>query len=106
MLARDDKPDRTVFRLWVKEEPPPRLSVLLGDCVHNLRSSLDHIVWQLVLANGRSPGKHAQFPILDKPPKGIFSPNDIRGVSEEARALIESVQPYQAGARAREHFLW
>src|ERR1700686_281492 len=31
---------------------PDDISLIIGDAVHNLRSSLDHLAWQLVLANG------------------------------------------------------
>src|SRR6267378_798859 len=64
MLVRDDSAEGTAFAFWVKDEPPPRLSVILGDCLHNLRSALDHIAWQLVLANGEKPGRDTAFPIL------------------------------------------
>ena len=107
MLVRDDKADGTVFHLWIKEEPPPRLSVILGDCVHNLRSSLDHIAWQLVLANGQTPGEDTSFPIWDRPPRdGVFSRKSCRGMSKDALALIERMQPYQAGENSTEHVLW
>ena len=34
---------------------PLMLAVLLGDAVHNLRSALDHLIWQLVLLNTGKP---------------------------------------------------
>lgn len=37
--------------------------MLVGDYVHNVRSALDHVVWQLVIANRGAPGRHTQFPI-------------------------------------------
>ncbi len=107
MLVRDEKPDRTIFHLWVKEEPPPRLSVILGDCVHNLRSSLDYVAWQLVIANGGVPDDNTAFPIWDRKPRdGVFAPKSCAGMSKDALALIEGMQPYQAGDRARQHVLW
>src|SRR5262249_16108456 len=106
MLVRDDKSDRTIFHLWIKEEPPPSLSIILGNCAHNLRSSLDHIAWQLILANGETPDKHTAFPILDRPPRaGLSVLKATRGMSKDALAVIERVQPYHAGERAPEHFL-
>jgi hypothetical protein len=63
--------DLTVWK--VNHSPPLRLSVLLGDFLHSLRSSLDHIAWQLVLDNGGTPDKSTSFPIVLKkkstPPK-------------------------------------
>jgi hypothetical protein len=79
----------------VESDPPLRLGVILGDVVHNVRSALDHLVWQLVLANGETPGRGNAFPIVDHP-------NDfagkaavaLKGVTPGHRAVIESVQPY------------
>lgn len=44
---------------------PPRLPLVVGDLVHNLRSALDHIVCQLFLANGgvAANARHVAFPI-------------------------------------------
>jgi hypothetical protein len=40
--------------------------VILGEIIHDLRSSLDHVVWQLVIANGSLPGYWNQFPIFSE----------------------------------------
>lgn len=43
------------------------IQAVIGDIAQNLRSALDHVVWQLVLANGGTPkpgGGGTQFPIL------------------------------------------
>ena len=36
-----------VERFQVRREMPLRWGVILGDCVHNLRSALDHLMWQV-----------------------------------------------------------
>jgi hypothetical protein len=78
----------------VNHHPPLRLSLLLGDILHNLRSSLDHLTWQLVLEDGGTPGRRTSFPILLK--KGR-QPLDIAGgVSAQALTFIESLQPYNS----------
>ena len=41
-------------------------SVVVGEVAHNLRSSLDHLVWQLVIANGGSPDHRNAFPIISR----------------------------------------
>jgi hypothetical protein len=40
--------------LYVAEVKPitSRLSLLIGDAIHNLRSALDHLAWQLVEGGG------------------------------------------------------
>jgi hypothetical protein len=37
--------------------------VLTGDFIHNLRSALDHLVWQLALLRVAEPSTELQFPI-------------------------------------------
>lgn len=81
------------WMVWKVNHPPPlRLSILLGDLLHNLRSSLDHIAWQLVLDNGGTPGKSTSFPILPK--KKSSPPKIAGGISAKAAALVEELQPY------------
>ena len=44
-------------------EIPMRFSVLAGEVIHHLRSSLDHLIYALIIQNGCSPSKKSQFPI-------------------------------------------
>ena len=73
---------------------PLRVSTIVGDALFNFRSSLDHLVWQLVLANGKKPGRFNQFPIYMRPAdfKSKGKPQ-IKGVSKQAAAIIERLQP-------------
>ena len=86
-----------IYRASVVEAAPDEWGTLIGDFVHNLRSSLDHIVWQLA---SKPLGKGAsfinEFPIYDEKVRyereGI---KKLRGVTNEAAlTLIESLQPY------------
>jgi hypothetical protein len=45
---------------------PLRLSLLAGDLVHNLRSALDHAVYQLVLGDKREPTTRTQWPMFSE----------------------------------------
>jgi len=67
-------------------------ALILGDCVHNLRSSLDYLAFELVRANGGVPDHHTAFPVHSEP-------GGVRvhgGIADDALALIEEVQPYAA----------
>jgi hypothetical protein len=101
--------------VWMRD-PPARWGALVGDCVHNLRSALDHIVWALSGGNRYAP-QHAEFPIFENPFKffertkkgepargsGIWK---IAGVvPDEARAIIEGLQPFNRPQPER-HPLW
>src|SRR6266545_1165396 len=90
-------------------KPDLALSVIIGECLHNLRSALDHIVWQLVLANNQTPVKENMFPVCDTPAGFArhVQKNRLRGVSVQAQAVIEGLQPYQGGQlNAHLHPLW
>ena len=46
----------------IKRQVPPELGAIIGDVVSNLHCALDHLAWQLVLANGHAPHKKTGFP--------------------------------------------
>jgi hypothetical protein len=104
-LAHQFDADSRVYKLLFEEPPamPPEFGVRIGDAVHNLRSALDHLVWQLIRANGRNPKQQPaspQFPIYAaKPvPRDDWDPwARIEWVSPPARTFIEGFQPYQPG---------
>lgn len=76
---------------------PDQLGLVFGDFLHNLRSALDNLIWQLVIFNGHAPsggtGGNA-FPICSSWPRFVDSMFRLRGVSLEHVAFIEALQPY------------
>jgi len=106
LLQKFPAEDRTHI---YKAVQPPEVSVFwgaqIGEVAHSLRSALDHLAWQLVIAAGNSPNNRTQFPICERyPEKRVFKclayPRKkgrlrINGeVPLRALALIEAVQPY------------
>jgi hypothetical protein len=81
------------------------VGLVVGDCVHNMRSALDHIVYQLVLSNPKrpagTPNISTQFPLADtlEGYKGQVDRGRIRGVRDDAAALIDLLQPYHRRKR-------
>jgi hypothetical protein len=75
-----------------------RVGLGLGDIVHNFRSALDHLTYQLALWNtgGQvSRPKRVQFPILDDPGHFQSARGDaLREVHLDHQAIIERFQPY------------
>ena len=53
------------FYLTNIEAPPNEIGLVTGDVIHNLRSALDHLAYQLVLVNGATPTRQTCFPIFD-----------------------------------------
>jgi hypothetical protein len=80
------------------ETIPDPIRTIVGDCLYDLRSALDHLAWQLVVANNGTPTDSTAFPILDDRlgRKHGVRPLEISGdIDQRAFAIIESLQPYQ-----------
>jgi hypothetical protein len=87
-----------VTRVRVHRQPPPELSLIIGDIVHNARTALDHLAWQLVCANGAQPGEKTAFPIAwSKDSFPAHARKCLKGVSKEAFSSVEALKPYQGG---------
>ena len=84
------------LRVRVLGEPPMHLGLLAGDTIHNLRSALDHLVYQLAALDPDVPrGSKTQYPIFDEPEKFDAMPTYyLEGVPDRYRALLRVAQPY------------
>lgn len=47
----------------IVKDPPIEWSVIAGEIVHDLRSALEHLVWQLVEATGGKPSTSNHWPV-------------------------------------------
>jgi hypothetical protein len=84
---------------------PKEFSLIVGDVLSNLRSSLDYVVWQLswprisrLIARGQKWEK-PQFPICDRRSQycGGGTKAMIQHVPRGKRHIIEQLQPYHRG---------
>jgi hypothetical protein len=89
-------------------DPLPReVPLILGDVLHNLRGSLDHLFWQLVEVLGGTPGVTTQFPITKTLEQydSAFGKREITQITRacpEAIEILTSIQPY----RTTDDTLW
>jgi hypothetical protein len=77
--------------------PPVAHSIIVGDVLHNLRSCLDHLVYQLILAHtGQGPMYRTyEFPIFVTDKKFEDNVNRLlRDVSEDGVQRVRQVQPF------------
>ena len=112
-----------ILRVQDVRRPPPEWGILIGDCVHHYRSALDHLAFQLLVANtkGRIPArvaKRSEFPIFNSGPrfrgkfnrKGEPLPGSgwakIQGIDPEAATAIERLQPYHRRKNPCSRALW
>lgn len=86
--------------------PPPldAVSLIVGDVLHNLRAALDHLVCQLVLRNGQTPGRHTYFPLCsdEKAFHTVSSTKKgpLHGIHPKAKDAIGGLRPWQGGNEA------
>jgi hypothetical protein len=107
-------PESGRFQYWNNGEvqflinfaPDPDVCAIAGDAVHNMRSALDHLVWDLVLLVGEQPGHHTGFPIWmhanEFRSRALYGTEDrlpqLCGLKPRSRALrlIVAAQPYHS----------
>ncbi len=101
-------PEADVLEPEFEVDPPPpaRLGTIVGDMAHNPRSALDVAAWQLALdhneANATSNQQKVYFPLYSDAEEFRVT-KSLQFFSEEAQAIIERHQPFQAGSAA---LLW
>jgi len=109
--ARQPKDQRHIwlYRLEMTEEPDPMIPVIIGECLYDLRSALDHLAVAIAPGSNR---RSAAFPIegtdpWEKDAAGAFVHDEgrrrsftakIKGMPDEVVKMIKEAQPYQ-----REH---
>jgi hypothetical protein len=101
-------PSQYIGKFELNTPLPRDILMIIGDATQNLRSSLDYLVRELVLAAKNQPSDREMFPICDslKSFKHAIRRGQLLGVPEEAVALIESLQPYHLGEHWEKHALW
>ena len=100
VMEPESDPNNPTFTLQAKAPMPARLGMVIGDCLQNLRSSLDYLVWELVQATNHQPTKDHMFPICSTPEAfeyQVSKRNRLSGIHSDAVALIEALQPYHLG---------
>jgi hypothetical protein len=105
----DDESGCHIVRLRPDVGPPTRgirMGLMVGDVVHNARSSLDQAVWLLACRSNPVDGlweprtaRKIAFPVTSEP-KLFKAHKVIPFLHEDAIAVLEELQPYKGGNTA------
>jgi hypothetical protein len=101
-VERDVTRRAYIFRVWDVVEADPAWGLLVGDCVHNARTVLDHLAVQLSLLGQRGKLSDEQersvaFPIFSDPDKyRVGGVRRVRFMRPKDRERIELLQPYHS----------
>ena len=87
---------------------PSTVPLIIGDCLQNLRSSLDYLAWELCEAANFQPTDRTQFPVCEtrnnfQTAKGSHT---LDGIPVAAQTEIESLQPFNLGSAYMSSELW
>jgi hypothetical protein len=86
----------TAIYVHVRRKAPDHLSLVFGDAVHNLRSALDHLAYQLALVLGTGPGRRTQWPIFDDAANfARLGDPYLAGIVEPQRTRVANLQPFK-----------
>jgi hypothetical protein len=98
-IVPEFEPDTTWHRIYIEPEVPPAMfALIVGEAVHNLRSGLDHIAWQLANLDGPPSQPHkVQFPIFGTAPADFFNHPSVNGMRDQHKIVLEDLQPYHFG---------
>jgi hypothetical protein len=103
---QDDAQGNRTFRARIIREVPSQISLLVGDALQSLRSTLDNLAWSIALTQAPNPPDVTRFPIAQTQQ----SWNSVAGqlqphIPAAALAEMDQLQPYRA-PNADNHPLW
>jgi hypothetical protein len=124
ITEKDPEGGPNSFRVRVIADPLPiDLPVMMGDVLHNMRCTLDHLVYEMAAAAfspeplSQDIAETSEFPIVgDINSHGVSGSGQrmfdaaittkLRGIPPEAQTIIQGLQPYHGGNNFKAHPLW
>jgi hypothetical protein len=95
---RDPQTRKPIYYVHKADPVPEDIALIAGDVIQNLRSAVDHLAYQLVLAAGNTPDIATSFPIFDTSDKYESGKNGkVKGMDPVAIKAIDAVEPYKGG---------
>lgn len=112
--AQEPQVHPTVFRSYIEFDPIPDIrgwALLVGDTVHNLRSALDHVIYE---CSGPNPPVGVEWPAIRDMSYMVLPESDrrsygykIRGIRHDVvRTIIYRAQPWRRKDAPHLHPLW
>jgi hypothetical protein len=100
----DSEQSKYLFKLKIgKFIPQIEWALLIGDCVHNMRSTLDYLAWRL--AGSDLADRRTTFPIYIKSTDFDSARGRLARIHEDAIVEIRKLQPY-SGTDPKKNLLW
>lgn len=92
------KPGRYALRFREQEALPVNIPLIIGDAVHNLRTTLDHLACALVhLAGGKTKGVYFPFAESDTALEATIKKRLIGRAGPKVVDVVRRLKPYKGG---------
>jgi hypothetical protein len=113
-VVRQVNADGSVHSYFIDNPPqvPASWSAIVGDLLHNLRSALDHLAWQLVLLTGGTPDPlKTVFPIrypgaVPAAAPEIYGLDTTHPAAFDILRAVDLLQPYHTWNKGSTDLLW
>lgn len=108
----DRKSGKKRIKVEILDTSPVEFGIIIGDCLHNLRSALDNLVIELIVARHGDPPpsrfvEHSEFPIFgSKVMNSSACRKRIGSIAPTTQTIIEELQPYKRGKKYASDSLW
>jgi hypothetical protein len=98
-LSIQTNPDngRLAIRIRFRKEPDTDLALIIGDAVHNLRSALDHMTWELIGIDKGTQDHYLKLPTGDNRISFEASCNGIKTPSQTVRDMLKALEIFPSG---------
>ncbi len=96
-LAVSNDGGETILRLNFRKTIPKQWALIIGDAVHNMRTALDHMTWDLVGRDGGTQDRHVKFPTGDSRTSFRATCNGIKTPSQSVKDLLKTTEAFPGG---------
>lgn len=100
VLEKNPKTRESIFRLEVRgEEVPPNFALIIGDALHNLKSSLDISYYEFVSKIGGTLDTNTRFPVSDTREnlEHRIKGGSIKDFPNVQGLILDTIKPYGGG---------
>jgi hypothetical protein len=97
-IGNDPKTGEITIELLFNEQIPTTLSLVLGDAIHNLRTALDHAVWELIGLDGGTQDRSTSLPTASNQRDYEAACNGVKTPREDTKKFLIGLAAYKGGA--------
>lgn len=97
-IGNDPHTGAITVEVRLREAIPSALSLILGDAIHNLRTALDHVTWELIGLDGGTQDRQTAFPFSKTLADYEATCNGINTPRDDTKKFFLSLAAYEGGA--------